>query len=145
MEIFNIIVRFIHIASVAALVGGTLFMVFAMSPALKLVDEQLRQSLLTLARKRFMRISHAAMTLLILSGAWTWYVSFEDYRQAGKALQPVLGTKVLIAVVIFAIITGVATGALKGCPTRWGWINVGLAAIVILLGAVVRHLHMAAL
>lgn len=145
MDIVNIIVRVVHIGSVVALVGGTLFMVFAMKPSLKLVDEQLRQSLMTLARKRFMRITHTAISLLILSGAWTWYQNVEVYRNASKALQAVLGMKVLIALVIFAIIFGVAAGALKGCPARWAWINIALALVVIILAAVVRSMHMAAL
>jgi uncharacterized membrane protein len=145
MDIVNIIVRVIHIGSVVALVGGTLFMVFAMKPSLKLVDDQLQDALLKLARKRFMRITHTAITLLILSGAWSWYQNFEVYRNASKAVHGILGMKVLIAVAIFVIIFGTAMGVIKGCPVKWAWVNLVLALIVIILAAIVRAMHMAAL
>lgn len=145
MQTLTLISRMVHIASMAALVGGLLYMVAAMLPALKLVDENLKQTLVKLARKRFARITHPAITLLILSGAWQWYANTPVYHKASPALQALLGTKVLLAIVLFVMIFVGAAGLLKGNPAKWVWLNLLLALIVIVLAVIVNAMHMAAL
>jgi len=145
MEIISIISRFVHLGAMAALLGGTLYMVFAMRPAMKLVDDQLGESITQLAAKRFMRITHAAVALLILTGAWNWYVNVEVYREADKLIHMLLGIKILLAIAIFVIIFASATKVIKGNPARWAWINITLATIIIILAAIVRDLRLDAM
>ncbi|MBI1368997.1 MAG: hypothetical protein GC162_10130 [Planctomycetes bacterium] len=142
MVYVDLAARFLHLLSMAALIGGTLFMLAAMLPAMKLLDDSLKQSIIALARKRFMRIAHPAIALLILTGAWQWYRNVEIYRASNKALQGVLGMKVLIAMVIFGLIFAGAFGVLKGCPRKWAKITLALAIVVVILAAVVRAMRL---
>lgn len=145
MEILNIVMRVVHIGSAIALLGGTLFTLAALAPAVRLADEGLRESLTQTARKRFYRIAHPSILLLLLSGAYNWWRSMDVYRQADPMLHMLLGIKVLLAMVIFAVLFAQAFGVLRGGAGRWTAVNLTLGAAIVVLAGVVRHLRLEAM
>lgn len=145
MDVLDVILRVAHIGSAIGLLGGALYALAALMPAMKTLDDDLRQKLTTAAQKRFYRIAHPAILLLLLSGFYQFVVNIGVYGEAHPALHGLLGTKILLALVIFGIIFAQTFGVLKGNPGRWLKINVTLGAIIVVLAAVVRHLHLAAL
>ena len=150
MDIVDIIMRALHVGSAIVLAGGAAFMVLAMRPAMRLVDESFAQTLCRLVQQRFMRLAHAAIGLLAISGAWNWWRNVDVYgqvmehnRAAGIVLQGLLGIKVMLALAVFTIIFALSVGALKS-PQRWAKVNLTLAALIVILAAVVRFLRLTA-
>lgn len=145
MQVLDIVVRILHVLSAIGLLGGTAFVVVALLPAMGGVDEPAREKLMPTVRKRFHRIVHPAVVLLLLTGIYQWVTNHEPYEQAGPVLHGVLGVKVLIALTIFGLIFAADAGVLKGGPPRWAKVNLTLGLIVVILAAIVRHLRLGAM
>lgn len=144
MEVFNVVMRILHVLSAVLLVGGLAFFLIGVSPAMRLLDDGLRGQIMTLARRSYYKVSHAAISLLLLTGAWNWYVNIEAYRAvSNKAmLQGILGFKALLGIAIAVILFGEAFGVIKGKGTGATKLIVALGVVVIILAAIVRHLRM---
>ena len=144
MEALTVVMRILHILSAVMLVGGFTFLLVAMLPATRLLDEDLRKQIATLARRSFYKISHSAITLLLLTGAFNWYINFQDYRDVpNKGLvQGLLGMKALLGIVLAVLLFGEAFGVIKPKGQGLTKLVVVLGVIVIIMAAVVRHLRM---
>lgn len=143
MEAVNVIARVLHVGSAIVALGGIAFMLGALCPALRTQDESVRAALQPLVKKRFMRMVHPAIALLILTGAYNWWLNIEAYRNASKAIHGMIGTKMLLAIVMFAIVFAQAFGVVKGGTHRWMTINLVLGIAVITLAAIVRAMRLA--
>ncbi|MDX1564694.1 MAG: hypothetical protein R3236_04765 [Phycisphaeraceae bacterium] len=145
MNVFEIIMRLLHIGSAILLIGGMAFMLVSLLPALKPHEPPVRDSVTGVARKRFARIMHPAIAGLLISGAYQWMKNHDRYEAAGAPLiQALLGTKVLIALAAFVIAFASSAGVLRGCPSRWVKINLALTTVVIVLAVVIRQLRLGA-
>jgi uncharacterized membrane protein len=133
-------IRVLHIGSAIALLGGTLFFLVVMIPSLKVMDEGLRASILQVARKRFYRISHPALLLLLLTGLYRFITDLPTYP---RSVHPLIGTKILLAVSILFIVFGQTFGVIKGCPIKWARVNLTLGVLIVILAAIVRGLRLA--
>jgi len=141
-QTLNIVLRIVHVGSAIALLGGAVFFLVVMLPALRLLDEGLRGSILQLARKRFYRITHPALVLLWITGLYNYTANMKLYNEAPKAIHGILGTKILLALAITIIVFAQSFGILKGCPSRWAKVNVTLGILIIILAAVARSLRL---
>jgi uncharacterized membrane protein len=147
MEVLNVAMRVLHVVSAVMLVGGFAFLLVGMMPATKLLEENLRQQLIATARKKFYKISHAAITLLILTGVYNWMANTPIYREAANKglLQGLLGTKSLLGLAIAVILFAASAGVFKkqtGGEVKW---IVILGVVIIVMAAVVRHLRLDAM
>ena len=106
MDVFNVVMRIVHVLSAVMLIGGLSFFLIGVGPAMRLLDDDLRAQILTLARRSFFKVSHAAISLLLISGAWNWYVNIEAYRAVANKglLQGMLGFKALLGIAIAVIL-----------------------------------------
>lgn len=140
-----VVMRYLHIVSAMIAVGGMAFVLFCVSPASRLLEENLRQSFLKLMHDRFLKVLWVVIATLVITGAFSWYSLNEAYREIRPWGQALIGTKVLIAIVIFVIIwlrsMGIVGTTPKGAK-RVLMINIHLAAIVILLASILRYLRM---
>lgn len=145
MDLLSLLMRIAHILGAIGLLGGTLFIVVALLPSLKLVDEQFKTSLMEIVKKRFYRIAHPAIMLLIISGTYNWVKNIDAYRLCtkmhGPMLQAMLGTKVLLAVAITVIVFAQTFKVLPGPASRWAKVNLTLGLIIVILAGIVRSLH----
>ena len=137
-----IVMRVLHIVSAIVAVGGLTFMLLCLTPAMRLVDDAFKASILRMVDKRFTMVLHAAIMGLIISGIYNWIRYNEDYSDISPWGQMLIGTKTLLAVVMFSIVWARAGGWLKGTPRTWMMVNVHLAAAVIILAAILRHLRL---
>ena len=140
-QYLDTILRFLHILSAIALLGGTIFFLAVMIPAVRILDDGLRTSILQAARNRFYRITHPALTILILTGFYNYVKYMPDYKLAPKYIHAILGVKILFALTIAAIVFTQSFGLLKGCPIRWAKLNLILGILIVALAAVARTLH----
>jgi uncharacterized membrane protein len=137
--------RYLHIVGAVIAVGGTTFILACLLPSLKLVEENLRQSLLKMTTGRFLKWLYASIAMLLISGIFNWVNLASAYRAMGPIGNALIGTKVLLAIVLFAIIGAQAAGVIAPAnPKRLLVVNLHLAAIVILLGSILRYLRMTA-
>ena len=140
--LLDTLLRFLHVGSAIALLGGTLFFLAVMIPSVRVLDDGLRTGILQAARKRFYRITHPALTLLILTGFYNYVKSLPAYDQAPKYIHAILGAKILLALTVAAIVFAQSFGILKGCPIKYAKANLAMGILIILLAAAVRSIRM---
>jgi uncharacterized membrane protein len=144
----NVVVRWIHIASAVIGAGAAGFVLWGLVPAVKAVGAESERPLIEVAYRRFRRLVHIAMGLLLLTGVYNLAVVLPRSRALGPwlpAYHSVLGMKILLALVIFGIATATLSGSLDperfraGAP-RWLTLCVALALLVLFLSAFLRRL-----
>ncbi len=138
MAWLDALMRILHLGSMAVLVGGLTFRLVALGPALRPVSEEVRNTVTSGVHKQFRRLVHSSIALLLISGAYNWVANAEAYQAAGPAAHGVLGTKVLLALVVFGVVFGLDLGWLK---RPWLSVALVLAAIVIVLAASVHTIR----
>ncbi len=94
-----VMVRWLHIASMATLIGGILFARLVMAPSLAGVSEEARVSLSERMAARFRPFVYAAITGLVLSGTFN-LLTTPGHRPFYHML---LGVKLLLVLHVFAV------------------------------------------
>jgi uncharacterized membrane protein len=136
--IIQVVMRYLHIVSAVVAVGGMAFWSLCVVPAAKRLDESTRGPFLKSVQERFLKVVLVAIAGLIISGTYNWVMLAGEYRKMGWQGNALIGTKVLLATVIFCIVFARSIGLIK--PTRfWHMFNLHLAAVVILLAATLRY------
>jgi uncharacterized membrane protein len=98
-DVFLVIVRWMHIASMAALIGGILYGRLVMIPAMAALAPDARETLAERAAAAYRPIVLAAMSGLIISGFINILVT-PGHRQIYHIL---LGIKLLLVMHVFAV------------------------------------------
>jgi uncharacterized membrane protein len=142
LDIVSIIFRYIHIVSAVLAVGGTSFIALCLSPAMRVMDDSFRETLLDLVNRRFAVILWASIAGLVVSGAYNWVMLNPKYNEVGPLAQALIGTKVLLAFLLFGLIWARHIGLIRLALKTHLLIAVHLGAIVILLGSILRNLHL---
>ncbi len=140
--ILLIFMRYLHIVSAVSIVGGLICVIVCLRPALAPLEEAVRKATLDAALRRFERIVHLGVLGLLVSGTFNWIMLAKTYSAMGPVGNALIGTKTLLAVIIFVVVFARASNLLK--PGRfWQMFNLHLAAIVILLGSILYILRVA--
>jgi uncharacterized membrane protein len=127
-EIVLVLTRWLHIASVAVLVGGMLYARVAMFPALKVLPSEERMEVFSRAARRYGRIAVAAILGLLLSGTYTILA----FPGRSPRYHMVLGIKILLALHVFAVAVILASGrARRPARALTGAVITGLIIIAI--------------
>jgi hypothetical protein len=148
MDIINVIMRWLHVASAVAGVGGTLTMRFVILPVLAQMDNG--GEVLDRIRPAFKKLIHSALGLLILTGLYNYVIvaipAVRKLKELGvekmARYHMVMGTKILLALALFTI----AILLLKPVPSfhekrkQWLTVNVVLGLLILLLSAYLRRL-----
>jgi uncharacterized membrane protein len=135
IEAFSVFVWWLHVSSVAALIGGMLYASAVLAPAAGALDAEAGAALAERAAAGFRRIALAAMAGLVLSGVCNLF------SNAGHSThyKIVLGIKFLLVAHIFA-------AALAGCrahhPRRARVLAGGVVSgfVVIAISTYLRHI-----
>ena len=139
---FPILMRYVHIVSAVIAVGGSAFIAMCLLPATRLVDDSFRASLMQLVQKRFARVVWVCIGGLVISGVYNWVLLSDQYKAMGAKGNALIGTKVLLSIVLFAVVGAQNFGLLKLKPRPYLVLNLHLAAAVILLAAILRHFRL---
>jgi len=138
--ILPIFMRYVHIVSVATVVGGLLFLPFCVLPAVKDLDQALREKVTQAVTRRFYRVLWVGVCGLIISGVYNWVQSAGLYKEMGPAGNALIGTKVLLALGVFVMVGLGSAGLVK--PKACRMVNIHLVATIMLLAAILRHLRL---
>ena len=139
--VLQVAMRYLHVASFVMMVGGMLFISLCLKPAYRILDDAVRDKFAEQIRQRFMRLLQVGVVGLAISGVYNWMMLAPTYKAMGPVGNALIGAKVLLAVVLFAIVWLRALGVIK-CAKATHMINLHLAAIIILLAAILRYLRL---
>lgn len=136
---FQIALRYLHVAAAVVLVGGMTFLSIALKPSARLLADADRKRLMDAVQERFKRVVYLCFAVLAASGFYNWMLLADAYRGLGPRANAVIGIKVLLALIAFAIIWSRSIGLLKLPGKACHLINLHLAAIIILLAGLLRY------
>lgn len=144
--ILEIFMRYLHTVSAMLAVGGLAFSMVCVSPAIRMLDDGFRDTVLKLVQRRFERLLWLAIAGLVVSGVYNWIITAGLYKEMGPSANALIGTKVLLALVMFGNVWLASLGKVR--PRAAQMVNIHLAAAVILLAVILRHMrleHLAAI
>lgn len=142
-----LILRYMHILGAIALMGGTIFMRFALRPVVVQLQPEVKASLHEGVRRRWAKFVMIATLLLLLSGltnlALAGRYEYKPVLGMDKGYHMIVGIKFVLALPIFfiaAILMGRTSLAkrLQANAEFWMNVNLTLALIMVLIGGVLR-------
>ncbi len=143
--LFYSLTRILHVATAIVVVGGTFFIRCVLFPAAtqNLADDahaRLRGGVMGIWK----RIVHAGIVLFILTGGINYYRVIAAGTHKGDPLyHAVLGTKIILALVIFFIASALVgraaafEGMRRNAP-KWMLVNLLLAALIVAASGFLR-------
>lgn len=139
MNVVDVLSRFIHVSTAITLVGGTIFMLFVLHPAAKQLSTDEHDRLRGLINTSWKKIIHVGIVLFLISGFYN-YMQAIPKHVGDKLYHPLLGTKILIALVIFFIASALVGRSAKfefmrRNRPKWMMVVVLLAAIVVAISS----------
>lgn len=138
-----ILMRWLHIGSMAVVMGGLVFILLSAGPARAWAD---RPEVALVIRKIEMRFRLAlviSMFGLIISGVYQWVIFGQAYQEAGAIVLGLLAVKVLLAVSFFALVWAMHVELMVHPKARtWRIVNLSLVITVVMLAGVLRYLRL---
>jgi uncharacterized membrane protein len=143
MLALNLIMRWLHIFSIAIAVGVTIFMRVVLVPSLSDFNDLTRTQFLKTLAPRLRTLIHAAIGGILLSGLYNthvlWKTSVSPYGLVYA--MKVLLALIVIIIAIFLTSSNPKRAAFQANRRKWLGLNAVLAMIIILLSAYLRTLH----
>jgi len=146
-EVFSLFSRWLHIMAAATAVGGTIFALCVALPAAAELPADAREAFHAAARRRWSKIVMAAITLLLLTGLFNYFVIKTNYKLLlPRWYEPAFGIKVLLALAVFAIASLLAgrtplAQRLRTKSSLWLSTNLLLVALIIAISGLLRTTH----
>src|SRR5688572_6623478 len=143
----NVITRWLHVTSAVIGVGALMFLVLVIRPAVAAQEPSARQAMLVSVLPRVKTVVHSALGLLLLTGFYNYFVAIPKVRELvyRSLYHPIIGTKILLALVLFGIISATlasASAAANMEEGHWRWLPLMmvLALVILFLSAVLRRM-----
>lgn len=143
-----LVLRYLHILGAITLMGGTLFMRFALAPTVASLDEKARQTIHEEVRTRWAKFVMLAATLLLVSGIANMVLTPMYYQVSGVVkdngqYSMIVGIKFLLALPIFlfaSFLAGRSATARKfqSSARLWMNVNLALALVMVLIGGYLK-------
>lgn len=144
---FNVLTRWLHVTSAIIGVGAILFLALVIRPALAAQEPSARQAMMAAVLPRVKTVIHSAIGLLLLTGFYNYFMAIPKVRElAYRSLyHPIIGTKILLAFVLFGIISAALASAPAAANMeegRWRWLSwmIVLALAILFLSAILRRM-----
>lgn len=137
------LMQWLHLGGVIIGVGGVAFARFVLIPTAAALPPEQRAPFMARIGARFNPILWTAIGVILVSGLYNMLSSLQAGVDA--RYQAVLGLKVLLALVLFAIafLITLPFPALAGMQKqrpRWLLVNLALATLIVLLSAALRRM-----
>jgi uncharacterized membrane protein len=142
-----LILRYMHILGAITLMGGTIFMRFALRPVVVGLAPEAKAMLHEEVRRRWARFVMMAAGLLLVSGLFNLFLAgqydFDPLLGKAKGYHMIVGVKFLLALPIFlvaSLLAGRTALAQKFQANAATWMNVNLvlALIMVLIGGYLK-------
>ncbi len=148
-DIVAIMVRWLHLSAVVVAIGGAFFMRFVLMPsAAAALSDDVRKQLHAQLMRRWARIVHVNVALLLTTGVFNVYVAIR-HDVAPMPYHAILLVKIIMAFAVFFLastLSGSRPGFAKIREKGRTWVGVliALGAAIILLSSVLKALHVSA-
>lgn len=136
-DVINVLSRWIHVATAIVLLGGMAFQRFVLLPSAAELPDAEHDKLRAAVLGRWKKFVHAGIGLLLLTGFYNYLGAPTPANPpiSWKLYHPLVGTKILIALALFAMSSGMvgrsnAFAGLRANPKR-------TLTIMLLLGAMI--------
>jgi uncharacterized membrane protein len=145
-----LILRYMHILGAIALMGGTIFMRFALRPAVVAMPPEVKAALHEQVRSRWAKFVMLATLLILVSGLTNLGLAgryeYKPVLGMPKGYHMMVGIKFLLALPIFfiaAVMTGRSAMAkrFQANAELWMTVNLTLALIMVLMGGWLKFVH----
>jgi hypothetical protein len=142
-----LILRYMHILGAIALMGGTIFMRFALRPVVVGLPPETKASIHEQVRSRWSKVVMLTTLLILVSGITNLALAgrndYEPIFGMPKGYHMLVGVKFLLALPIFAIaalMSGRSNLAKKMQTNAEFWMNLNLtlALVMVLMGGLLR-------
>ncbi len=143
MEWLNIIMRWLHLASVITLVGTVVFLRLIIKPAIGNFSEETRLSVLSSFQYRLKILLHSAITGILISGLYNAHVIWKTTESTyhNMLLVKILLVLVVLILAIFSVSGSSTENQYFSKKTQGLTLSLVLAVIIIALSAFLRSLH----
>jgi len=131
--------RWLHILAAMAAIGGSAFMLFALVPSVReTVDGETRNRLHDAVRRRWARVAHSAIAILLVTGGVNFMLVAVGHKIHPMPYHAVFGVKFFLAMFVFFVssaLLGRSSGLAKmrAAPRKWLAILVGCGVVIVLL------------
>ena len=135
MFALDVLSRIVHVGTVIALIGGSTFTLLVLLPSARVLTEDAHDKLAAAIQSRWKRFVHIGVTLILISGLYNYVQAIPNHKGDGL-YHALIGTKILIALVVFFIAAALVGRSEKLEPIRqakakWLTILLLLAATII--------------
>ena len=140
-----LVLRYMHIFGAIALMGGAIFMRFALVPSAGELADETRRQLHERVRSRWSKVVMLSAALLLLSGIANLGLAARYEFDGPVSYNMLGGIKFLLALPVFyfaSVLAGRSATAQKFQANAKFWLNLNLAlaVAVVLLGGVMRFI-----
>ena len=160
LQIFYLLMRYLHIVATALLLGGTLFYEMVVPVAIGDLKDEHQLSVFARARWVFRSIVYVSVVLLLLSGGVSTYRNWKNYEREEQAMhqavsqtnqprEPLLNVlrprfwwsfHTAISLVAMVIAVMLVRGARPpDRPIQWMRLNLVLLLVAVLMGSATRN------
>ena len=136
MDYLNLAMRWLHIIPAIALIGGTIFMRFALVPAYEQLDDEQREKVQESVRRGWSRLLMPSIGFLLISGFVNTANISIAYDFPGGYYMPLLGLKLFLAIAIFyiaSLLAGRSEGAREFQQNQRKWLNINILLAILLV------------
>lgn len=142
MFFVDVVSRIVHVLTAITLVGGSLFTLVALLPALGVLDEEARKKFSASIVSRWKRVVHIGILLFLVSGIYNYYRAIGMHKGDGP-YHAMLGTKMLLALFVFFIASALVGRSAKLQPMRdakqkWLGILVLVAVLIVAISGFLK-------
>lgn len=128
--------RWIHIGTAIVLVGGVVFLRFVLGPAAAQLPDEAHARLRELVMAKWKRFIHGGIALFLISGFYNYLVVLAPQHKGDKLYHALMGTKILLAFVIFFLSSALvgrakAFAGMRAKMKLWQGIIIVLAICVV--------------
>jgi uncharacterized membrane protein len=142
MPVLVILSRYLHVISAILAIGGLFFMRVILPLGLAQADAASRDAVFLRCRRVFKMVTHTAVLLLLLTGAFNTYSAWGDYRLNKSLMHGLWGPHMLLGVI--AIIISLVLLA-PPVPPRWhktgAAINLVLLLTAVFLASTLKYVR----
>ena len=141
-QLLPLISRVVHVATAIVLVGGSVFMRFALMPAAEELGQADHDGPRERVLGRWRRFVHGGMALLLVSGLYNYLVVMRPAHQGDGPYHMLVGIKMLLALVLFFLASALVgrSQALKGLREKAHRTLVVMIALAALIVAISGYL-----
>jgi len=134
-ELIQVISRIVHVATAIVLVGGSVFMRFALMPAAAGLGDAEHEGLRERLMGRWRRFVHGGIALLLASGLYNYVVVMMPLHEGDGRYHMLVGIKLLLVLVLFFLASALVgrSSALQGLRDKART----TLSVMILLAAVI--------